>query len=297
MSLGEGVFGGSSITFTHTATGGQYTALFITNTGHSATCCLQRIEANPSPLMKETTYFKNAAGNGGPTAGKPCRVGVTITNTTKALDRQGAVYSWVCNSRLAHDPATSTVGALSAWAQEAVNLPGVTMHSAEQLAERPLHVYGYPNDQSAYDSFEEWVGVESASAFSNHISIAGSAAKRPMSTIIIIFGYSAGTVSTYQVQVHCDWYHRFAVGDSRTSYSAPIPTAPAPLINAQRDAAERSGGRGSFRRWGPVKAFEKAFDNAAPDIMGGFMRMGAAYGANRLMSSAIAGTAQGAIAL
>lgn len=259
--LGKGTYGASSITFTHSATGGAYTAVFITNTGHSATVALQRVEASATPIMHDTTFFQPAGTAGGPTSGKPCRIGVTVRNTTKAIDRQGVVYAWVCDSRIAHDPNSSTVADLGLWAQEVANLPGVQMYSADQVANHGIHLYGFPNDQPAYESFDEWIGTENAGNFVQHIGTSGSSQPRPMSTIVLVFGLSTGTASTYEIKVDASWYHRFAVGDSRIAYQRSIPTAPAATVNAHRLQAESSGGRGWFRKTAPIKMLEAAWSN------------------------------------
>lgn len=245
LSVGRGTWVKSDGVYSHTPdlTSGTNRVtgiiLGIINTGNIVGIQCDSAAVNPM----YTNFFGTLAGSGGATAGKVARLGVEVLNTTKRLDQEGKVYSWVADNRFGEDLSISNAGTTSAWLEDMIPLPMTKSHQASALGDKPLRLFSHPTDQNAYDAFEAWNG-RSRGTWANFYSVTGSTAPRPMASLVIAFAPTT-VAQTYEIRVSAQWYHRYSSDDSRIVSQQQIPTAPLPMINDHRDQLEdwNVGGR------------------------------------------------------
>lgn len=228
------------------------TVLIVTNTGDSGTVgVLYNVDANGKYIdglqVLTIPTLANADYEGGPSALRAMKCGVTVVNCSNALKRGGRVTYLNSSQRL---PAQSNDenGAFGPIIEGIKNSPYRKRINGDELV-KPMQLIGYPVDSTEYHRFNSHRGTLTSAEFGTYIYGARTTAPpqpqampphlRPMSIIAYIFDPTAET-QDYSVTVRASYYTRWPLTSVPGQSMRPIPTAPPHQINDVRDHTEET---------------------------------------------------------
>lgn len=202
------------LTLTQTASSAARRALFVTNFGHSSTL-VGSVNIFGTTVVKgvyDAPTLDLAPGPGAPTSGRAMKTGVSILNTTRLMDKGGAVRVLTTDQRLAL-PAAPDAMTFAQWDATFDSIaanPKTVTYSGSDFSSKKLFI-GHPVDVPAYNNFVHWEGPATFATFMDHITVNASEAadrQRPMSTTIVLF--EAVTVdNSYDICAYGHWYTRW----------------------------------------------------------------------------------------
>lgn len=217
------------------------TILVVTNVGSAGTV---GVILNVSPAgdfvdgLKVLTIPTLAAADeaGGPSAARAMKVSASVVNCTNALKRGGRVTYLNSSQRL---PPISGVNPYAAMVSGIKNSPYRRRITGDTLT-TPSHLIAFPTDSIAYNTFDSFHGTLTHDEFWQHVVTASTGVEpmpRPMSCIAYVFD-PASDPQDYSLTVRAAYYTRWPLTSVPGQSMKPIPTAPAPDINAVHDHAE-----------------------------------------------------------
>lgn len=238
------------------------------------------------------------------TSTKSGRLGVTLLHTSTSLYTEGSVYVLIRGTRV-RPVSLGNAADQNQWCTEVAARDEAQLFAAESFRHR-RRFNSYPVSDD-YDVFFPNRGLESNNGFLEHVeelttAEAGDsrgATAMTMAPIILLFPPTPNNVQTYMITIHDGMYYRFNSTSDMYRTMAPIPTAPLALCNTVRDKQESdtaagkslsdmtsnffhvqqdlntisrmvnrpAHGRGWFRKTGPVRALERAWDVHGPNVM------------------------------
>lgn len=217
--------------------------IVCSSTGHSGTPGSIVFPAVPTVGIRTIPTLALGGTAGGPTSGRAMKAGVTIVNSTAALNRGGRVYVLNSNQRV-ELPAAPSAMIPADWdtmMNEIVAHPKTRALSGSHFAE-PKTLVCHPTDQADYLNYGEWYGGITVDNFWSHISIWPGVVsqRRPMSAVYIVFEGPAA-VQDYTVSWRAHYYTRWPLDSILGQSQKFVPTKDAKTLNDGRDHAEASG--------------------------------------------------------
>jgi hypothetical protein len=222
---------------------------FFANGGNSPTV---GAVFNPSAAPAAGTAFTiatlaTAAGAGGPTSGRAMKSGVTIINSTNALNRAGQVYILNANQRfeVPSNPAAMTTAHWNAFIAEIKAHPDTRAHTADEFV-RPRTFVTHPANEPAYHGYLTWTGTQIPEDYMRHVSTwtgttsTSEESHRPMSTLVVILDVASADQS-YTLSTRASFYTRWPVDTIMGQHMIHTPVAPQAAINAARLSAQAAG--------------------------------------------------------
>ncbi len=225
---------------------GTLSVVNICNTGRSATIGWTiNNAATPSYGVFDGNYLQNGPTTGGPTSGRPMKVGLSIANYTKRVDLEGRVFILKTDRRLeaAATPSTMTQAQVNTLADEIKNHNDTVGWNNYQFSE-PAHFYCSVRDTVAYEHFKEWRGNLSADQVAEYTCANGGTAEESgMESLWVVFDNTANT-NYYELVARAQYYVRFPLDNVASTQSKEIPTATQATHNDAVRAAIIGGGLG-----------------------------------------------------
>lgn len=171
---------------------------------------------------------------GGPTSGRAMKLGVSLVNTTQALNRGGRVWLLPLDQRLRLPAAPSVMTAAQWTAVADALIAHPSSHDCDGThfgTTREAH--SHPVDEVEYKRFLPWEGTHTVDEFWSSCCVwpAFNPKSRPMSTMIAVFD-SPPTTQSYTALVHGTFYTRWAVDTVLGQSQTPIPVAPPAAVNS-----------------------------------------------------------------
>lgn len=220
-----------------------------------------------------STVYANAVGTiptlaladdaGGPTSGRAMKLGVSLVNTTQALNRGGRVWVLPLDQRLRLPAAPSVMTAAQWGAVADALIAHPSAHDTDGAhygTTREAH--SHPVDEIEYKRFLPWEGTHTVDEFWSASCVwpAFNPKPRPLSTLVMIFD-SPPTTQSYTALVHGTFYTRWAVDTVLGQSMSPIPVAPLEVVNAINTSGMMRNSNGatmfgttSFPKTGPTIA-------------------------------------------
>jgi hypothetical protein len=178
---------------------------------------------SPTPVL---TLYTGVFSNTGATSAKPARLTLRMSNFTQMLNRGGVMHYLVTDRRvdLPTSPSTMTQAQWDTVADHIRSHPDTRVKDMAHLRETE-ELYVTPRDSTHYNEFAQWVQPPSVDDFARSpCEISGLTNKPfPMSAVWVVIDTPAAT-QQLRLQAHFTQYMRFALDDSMSALSKPVPT-------------------------------------------------------------------------
>jgi hypothetical protein len=239
-------------------------ALVMTNTGSGSIIAARLTSRDGNGPQVHTAHMPllmDTAAQGGATAGRAMKAGVTLINMTAAQARGGVVYVLNTDQRIQMDAPVSTTGTVGqqSWALVLAKVrghPDTVVYGADHFKEiREFHCGVV--DAISYESFRPWQGSDpnigdsspqGIDSFFSHITISSvDPTPRPMSTLFIIFD-NTDSGQDYMASCRGSYYTRWPLDTLAGQLSSELPTASAKVVdethkNSKADSSSKGGNR------------------------------------------------------
>jgi len=225
---------------------GQKQIFCIATTGDSSTVGF-RVDNEATPVLTklDTTQLKLDGDAGGPTSGRPEKIGFQLTNFTKILNQGGLVYVLKSDRKMWLPTSPSSMNQ-SEWNTlgDAIKSHVDARPYAGSAFASGMSFFAGPRDTVAYNSFRNWYGstttIDTFAQYAAEYAGPGSHQaefRSGMDFFWIVVDTQTTDFNDYQLRIDKSDYTRWPVESVVSNLQSLIPVAKLDKLNADAAAA------------------------------------------------------------